>query len=282
MIVSTQKPQDQYIKVGNTNTRFWAAGDKGTAVILLHPGLSSVENWVLNINALAKHHRIYAIDMLGFGYTGLPEPPYSLDKAAQHVNDFLETQHIERVSLVGHCGGGVVSLYFAFHFPDKLEKLVLVNSWGLGKEAPFITRLGTLPIIGELIMRPSRKSASMIMKMCVYDPVVLTDEMVGDFYRCMSLPGAQKAYMSVFRAIGNFNGPRAEILQFIRENLANITSPTMIIWGKQDRSLPVAHAYIAREGIPNAKLHIFDPCGHMPPTEHSEEFNNLLLEFLAE
>jgi pimeloyl-ACP methyl ester carboxylesterase len=280
--MSTQKPQDQYIKVGDINTRFWAAGGKGTAVILLHPGLGAVENWELNINALAQNHRVYAIDMLGFGHTGLPEPPYSLDKAAQHVNNFLEAQHIERASLVGHCGGGVVSLQFAIQFPEKLEKLVLVASWGLGKETPFIMRLGTLPIIGELIMRPSRKSAAMIMKMCVYDPAVATDEMVEDLYQRMSLPGAQKAYMSVFRAIGNFRGPRAEILRFIRDNLANITAPTLIIWGKQDRSLLVAHAGVAKEGIPNAELHVFDPCGHMPPIERPEEFNKLVLEFLAQ
>ena len=119
------------------------------------------------------------------------------------------------------------------------------------------------------------------MKMCVYDQAVLTDEIVDDFYRCMSLPSAQKAYMSVFRAIGNINGPRTEILRYIRDNLANITSPTLIIWGKQDRSLPVTHADIAKERIPNAQLHVFDPCGHLPPTEYPEKFNNLVLEFLS-
>lgn len=279
--MSIQRPQDQYIKVGNVNTRYWVAGDEGTAVVLLHPGLGAVENWELNINALAKGHRVYAIDMLGFGHTGLPEPPYSLSKAAQHVNDFLETQHIEQASLVGHCGGGAVSLYFAFHFSEKLEKLVLMNSWGLGKEAPFITRLGTLPIIGELIMRPSRKSAAMILKMCVYDSAVVTDEMVEDLYHRMSLPNAQKAYMSVFRAIGNFQGPRTEILRFIRGNLANITAPTMVIWGTQDRSLPVSHADVAKDSIPNAKIHVFDSCGHMPQIEYPEEFNSLVLAFLA-
>jgi pimeloyl-ACP methyl ester carboxylesterase len=279
--MAVQKPQDQYCQAGNIKTRFWAAGEKGSAVILLHPGLSSVENWAFNINSLAKNHRVYAIDMLGFGYTGLPEPPYSLPKAAQHVSDFLEAQNMDTANIIGHCGGGVVSLYFAFQFPAKLEKLILVSSWGLGKEGPFITRLGTLPLIGDLLMRPNRKSADMIMKMCVYDPTVLTDEMIDDFYRCMSLPGAQKAYMAVFRAIGNFGGPRPEILHYIRNNLVNITVPSMIIWGKQDRSLPVEHANAAKEGIPNAGLHIFDHCGHLPPLERPEEFNNLVLEFLA-
>jgi pimeloyl-ACP methyl ester carboxylesterase len=279
--MSIQKPLDQYIQAGNIKTRFWAAGDKGSAVVLLHPGLGAAENWELNIGALAKNHRVYAIDMLGFSYTGLPEPPYSLAKAAQHVSDFLETQNIDKASIVGHCGGGVVSLYFAFQFPEKLEKLVLVNSWGLGKEQPFITRLGTLPIIGDILMRPNRKSAAMILKMCVYDPTVVTDEMIEDLYQRMSLPGAQKAYMSVFRAIGNFGGPRPDILRYIRNNLPNIAVPTLVVWGKQDRSLPVEHANVAKEGIPNAELHVFDPCGHMPPIERSEEFNNLVLEFLS-
>ena len=61
----------------------------------------------------------------------------------------------------------------------------------------------------------------------------------------------------------------------------NITAPTLTIWGKQDRSLPVAHADVAKEGILNAELHVFDPCGHMPPIERPEEFNVLVLEFLS-
>jgi 4,5:9,10-diseco-3-hydroxy-5,9,17-trioxoandrosta-1(10),2-diene-4-oate hydrolase len=98
----------------------------------------------------------------------------------------------------------------------------------------------------------------------------------------MCLPGAQKAYMSVFRSISNFNGPRADILQYIRDNLGKIAVPTLIVWGKQDRLRPVAHADVAKEGIPNAQLHLFDPCGHLPPIEYPDEFNNLLLEFLAD
>ena len=120
--MSTHKPQDQYIKAGNTNTRFWAAGDKGSAVTLLHPGLGAIENWELNINALAENQCVYAIDMLGFTYTGLPEPPYSLKKAAQHVSDFLETQNIEKASLIGHCGGGVVSLYFLLSVSREIRE----------------------------------------------------------------------------------------------------------------------------------------------------------------
>jgi 4,5:9,10-diseco-3-hydroxy-5,9,17-trioxoandrosta-1(10),2-diene-4-oate hydrolase len=276
-----QKPLDQYVEAGNVRTRFWAVGDKGSVVILLHPGLGSVENWSQNIFALAKNHRVYAIDMLGFGHTGLPNPPFSLNKAAQHVNDFIETQGIERVNVVGHCGGGVVSLYFAFQFPDKLEKLVLVSSWGLGSDEPLITRLGTLPIVGDLLMRPMRKSTEMIWKMGVYDQRIISDELVSTFYKLMRLPGAQKAYMSVFRSIGNFNGSRPDILQYVRDNLNRITAPTLIVWGKQDRLRPVAHAEVAKERIPNSRLHVFDPCGHLPPIEYPEEFNNLLLEFLS-
>lgn len=86
--------------------------------------------------------------------------------------------------------------------------------------------------------------------------------------------------MSVFRSISNFNGPRAEILQYIRENLNKITAPTLIVWGRQDRLRPIAHADVAKERIPDSRLHVFDPCGHLPPIEYPEEFNNLLLEFL--
>jgi pimeloyl-ACP methyl ester carboxylesterase len=279
--MSAQKPQDQYVKVGNINTRFWAAGDKGTYVILLHPGLGTVEMWQHNLNALAQHHRVYAIDTIGFGRTDKPEVPYSMAYSAQHVNEFMEVQGIEVASLVGNCLGGAISLQFAINFPEKLEKLVLVDSFGLGREMAFIMRMSTVPVIGELLMRPSRRLPSMLGKKSTYDPAVITDELVEDLYQCISLPGAQKAYMSVFCAVQNFRGPRPEILRFIGDNLGNIAAPTLIIWGKQDRILPVAHAYVAREKIPNSELHIFDPCGHIPEFECPEEFNALVLEFLA-
>ena len=279
--MSTQTPQDQYIKVGQINTRFWALGDEGTIVLLIHGLGGSVEDWMVNINALAEHHRVYAMDLVGSGHSDKPSAPYSFSYLAQFANNFMEAQNIDRASLIGHSMGGGVSLQFTIQFPDKVEKLVLVNSAGLGKEVTFLLRLLTLPIVGELLTRPSRKGTANFLKECVHDPALVTEELVELGYSLAALPGAQKSFLSTVRAGCNFRGMREDALRSIVDNLATITAPTLIFWGQQDRILPVAHAHVAEERIPNVRLHIFDTCGHLTQLERSEEFNALVLEFLA-
>jgi len=193
----------------------------------------------------------------------------------------MEAQNIDRVSLIGHSLGGGVSLQFTIQFPDKVDKLVLVNSAGLGKEVSLLFRLPTLPIIGELLTRPSRKGTANLLKECVHDPAVVTDELIELGYSLAALPGAQNSFLSMVRTLGNFRGIRKDVLRSIVDNFTTITAPTLVFWGQQDRILPVAHAYVAEKRIPNARLHIFDPCGHLTQLERPEEFNSLVLEFLA-
>jgi len=280
-MISTDTPRDQYIKVGQIETRFWALGDEGTPVIMLHGLGGSVEDWQLNINALAQHHRVYAVDLAGFGRSEKPPVVFTFSYGAQFVNDFMEVQHIELASLIGLSMGGGVALQCAIQFPDKVEKLVVADSAGLGRELAFILRFVTLPLIGELLTRPSRKGTFWSLKQCVYNPAILTEELVESSYQLAALPKAQECFLSTLRGFANFRGQRAEDIHSIVDNLATITAPTLIIWGQQDRILPVAHAHVAKEKIPNAELHILNHCGHLPQLERSEEFNALVLEFLA-
>lgn len=277
----TQTPQDQYIKVGQINTRFWVLGDEGTTVILIHGIGGSVEAWTPNVNVLAQHHRVYAIDLVGFGRSDKPSMPYSFSYMARFVNDFIQAQHIDRATVIGHSLGGGISLQFTIQFPDKVEKLVLVSSGGLGRELNLLLRLATLPVIGELLTRPSRKRTAQFLKECIHDPALVTDDLVQLFYQMAVLPGAQKSFLATLRADVNLQGLRADVMRPIQHDLATITAPTLIVWGQQDRIVPVAHAHAAERRIPNAELRILDPCGHMPQFERAEEFNALVLGFLA-
>ena len=276
----TQKPQDQYIKVGQINIRFWASGDEGAAVILLHGLGGSVEHWEHNINALAQLHRVYALDWVGFGRSDKPPitPSYSL--AAQFLSDFMEVQHIERASLIGNSMGGGVTLQFAIQFSDKVSKLVLVASAGLGKELGVFLRLVSLPLIGEFLTRPSRKGIVQLWKNIVYDPTLITDELVESFYQMAALPGAQKSLLSALRSGVNLFGQHTDIIRSIINNLGTITAPTLVIWGQQDGIIPVAHIYVAQEKIPHAEVQILDYCGHLPQFECPNEFNAIVQEFL--
>ena len=279
--MSAQTPRDQFIQVGQIKTRYWASGDHGTAVVLVHGIGASIEDWIFNINALAEHHRVYALDLVGSGHTDKPSVRYSLPYLAQFVNDFMEAQGIDRANLIGNSLGGFVALQFAIQFPHRLEKLVLVSSAGLGQEVYLPFRLCSLPLVGEWLTRPSRKSTAQLLTDCVHDPALVTDEWIERGYQLSTLPGAQASFLAILRAGCTLRGIREDTRRPIADNMASITAPTLIIWGQQDRILPVGHAYVAHQGIPNAQLHIFESCGHVPQMECAQEFNSLVLKFLA-
>lgn len=276
-----QTLQDQYVKVGQINTRYRTLGDEGTTVILLHGLGGHLELWMDNIVALAQHHRVYAVDLVGFGRSDKPATSYSLSFLAQFLKDFMNALIIERASLIGCSMGGGVALQFALTFPEKLEKLVLISTIGLGKETALIFRLVAFPVIGELLTHSSRTGVTRSFKQVMYDPTLITEELVENTYQMSVLPGAKRALLSAVRTNAKYFGLSSNNSNPIVNKLTTIAAPTLIIWGQQDRIIPVSHAYVATKNLPNARLHIFERCGHWPSLEYSEEFNNRVLEFLV-
>ena len=280
--MTSQTPEDLYVDLGRINTRYWALGDEGDPVILIHGLGGYAENWGENVAALAAKHRVYVPDLVGFGLSDKPIAPYTLDYFAEFVKEFMLAVGIDRASMAGWSLGGAVSLQFASRFPDELDKLVLVSSAGLGKEVSFALRLLTLPLVGEALTRPSRKGTKSFYEECVDDPGLITSEWIELGYQMDSLPNTQRSFLATLRAGLTLAGFRRSVYKPILDKLGSIRTPTLIIWGQQDRILPVEHGSVAKNGLPNARLHVFDPCGHLPPLEHPEAFNRLVLDFLAE
>jgi 4,5:9,10-diseco-3-hydroxy-5,9,17-trioxoandrosta-1(10),2-diene-4-oate hydrolase len=277
-----QRPQDQYVKVGNINTRFWTAGDKGTSVILVHGLGAFIEYWERNINHLAINHRVYALDLVGFGRSDKLPAMLNTSFLVQFINNFMEVQRIDNASIVGNSMGGMLALMFALKYPDKLRKLVIEDAGGIGKEVSLNLRLLSLPLLGEMVIQPSRRLAARFLNNMVYDPAMIPDEMIELFYQYMAQPGGKKCLLTMERNMFNFFGRRSYIVNSILNNLPTIKAPTLVIWGKQDNISSAAHAHLAAEKIPNCSLKIFDRCGHIPHFEHVEEFNDVVLKFLAE
>lgn len=281
MISTTLKiPQDEYVKVGSVKTRYWRAGNKGSPVILLHGGGGSVEFWLYNIPVLAKHHRVYAFDMVGSGLSDKPSATYCLTYQAQFIKDFMEALGIDRATLIGNSMGGGAALQFALLFPERLHKLVLVDSFGLGREISFGLRLASIPFVVRSL-RPNRRIFEPMIRHDFHDPTCISQEWLEIRYPIFALPGRQKALEQLARTNLSLLGVRRSVYRPLVEQLSKIAAPTLIVWGKQDRILPVAHAYVAAKYLPNSQLHIFDPCGHHPHLERPDEFNHLVLEFLA-
>lgn len=275
-------PEDQHINVGNLKTRYWALGDQGTVVILIHGLGASADIWKHNVETFAKQHRVYVPDLIGFGRSDKPGPSFSAFDYARFLDDFMKIFNIERANLVGQSLGGGIALHYALQFPQKVSKLVLVDSAGLGKEVIWTLRLMSLLLIGELVSYPNRKGVELFFKFAVRNQALITKDFVELYYNFFSQPGFQKFLLKIVRSIITIHGAREEVLAPVMNNLDKITQPTLIIWGEKDRVLPLKHAYRGKEKLPNAKLKIIEGCGHIPFFERSEEFNRLVLGFLSE
>ena len=274
--------EDQYIRIGNLKTRYWALGDQGTVVILIHGLGASADIWMHNVEALAKQHRVYVPDLVGFGRSDKPESSFSPLDFIRFLDDFMNILNIERASLVGQSLGGGIALHYTLQFPQKVKKLVLVDSAGLGKEVIWTLRLMSLPLVGELISYPNRKGVEIFFKLAVRNQALVTKDFIDLYYNIFSQPGFQKFLLKILRSIVNIRGARKEVLAPYLDNLSKITQPVLIIWGGMDRVLPLKHAYFGREKLPKAELKIMEGCGHIPFFERSEEFNRLVLTFLSE
>lgn len=274
-------PQDQYVRVGNIKTRYWSLGDQGSPIVLVHGIGSAIETWALNVEALAQHHQVYALDLVGSGRSDKPLGSYSLVALAEFVKGFADVMELDRFSLIGNSMGGGIALQFALLYPQQIEKLVLVNSLGLGQEVSWSLRLANLPLV-DRFYKPTRSSTALTLKQAVENQALITDEWIDRFYHLLSLPGASGALISQIRTNVDWLGVRKEVYQPIVDRLSTITAPTLVVWGKQDQILPVAHAQVAMQQLLNARLQLFDPCGHWSHFERAVEFNRLVSEFLAD
>jgi len=274
-------PQDRYIKVGQFNTRYWVAGDKGSPVVLIHGIGQYVEYWTSAINEIAAQHQVYALDLLGHGKTDKPlDIAYTVDDFSRFVKDFMSALGIEKAHIVGHSLGGAISLRMALNNTPAVDRLVLVDSGGLGREISMVFRISSLPFLGEIITWPSIFSAKTLLRMFVQDPITITDDYIEHYYQISTLPNTQKAVLKTLRSIGNLWGQVDNSPDIQR--LPSMTNPVLVIWGRQDNVVPVAHADTAAKGLPNVRVQIIENCGHSPPLEHASVFNRLLLEFLGD
>ncbi len=274
-------PPDSYVKVGPYNTRYWEAGRKGSAVLLVHGLGGSVENWSQNIGPLSKRHRVYALDLPGFGRTDKAPIPRTLYDLVDFIAQFMGKVGIDKASLAGNSLGGGLVLQFAAQYPALTEKLILADSAGLGRDVRIDLRACAVPCLGEWLTRHSRNTVVSLWRKIVYDPALVSDELVDLTYELYRLPGAREALLTTLRAGIDLGGQRKKLVEELRRNLPAITAPVLITWGRQDGIIPLKHAEAGRRQLARSEVYVFEECGHMPQFEHPDLFNELALRFLA-
>ena len=272
---------ERYIKIGDIKVRYLTAGESGPPLVLVHGLGASAEIWQENIQPLALNYRVYAPDLIGFGYTDKPDINYSPFDFLVFLDGFISAIGLQKTSLAGlSLGGGIVLLY-TLEYPGKVDKLVLVDSAGLGKEMTVPMRLGSIPFLSRWF-KVSKPVLASLMKRLVHDPGVITDDLVDFYYEMLAQPHAMRTVARVLSSVANLAGAKKDVLVYIRDRLSRINSPTLIVWGREDRIIPLKHGIYGHGQIRGSRLQVFEQCGHIPNLEKPAEFNRLVLDFLGE
>jgi pimeloyl-ACP methyl ester carboxylesterase len=258
---------------------------KGSPIVLIHGVAGRAEQWDQTVQLLADHHTLVAPDLLGHGDSAKPRGDYSLGAHASGIRDLLVALDIERATVVGHSLGGGIAMQFAYQFPERCERLVLVSSGGLGGQVHPLLRAATLPgseIVLPLLAHPRVLEIGSLIpralgRVGLRTRVDLTEMARG--YQSLSNAEARNAFIHTVRAVIDAGGQRINASD--RLYLAS-KMPSLIVWGRHDRIIPVEHARPAHELMPGSRLVLFDESGHFPHLDAPLRFARTLEAFVEE
>lgn len=280
VVENTREDTTSSPEIGNTITAAGIATNyhdlgSGEPVLLIHgsgPGVSAWANWRLTLPTLAKHHRVIAPDILGFGYTERPEgAEYNAETWLAHLVGLLDALNLEQVSIVGNSFGGALALRFATRYPDRVKRLVLMGSVGV----LFPLTPGLDAVWGY---QPSVANMRHLLDVFAYDQSYATDELAELRYRASTRPGVHESYAAMFTE------PRQQKVSEMAVSeldITNLRHDTLIIHGRDDQVIPLSNSLRLLDLIPHSQLHVFARCGHWVQVEHSDRFNTLVNSFLS-
>jgi pimeloyl-ACP methyl ester carboxylesterase len=261
-----------YVKAGN-----------GPALLLLHGVGCTHRTWLPVLDALARRYTVIAPDLLGHGESDKPRADYSIGAFANGMRDLLTVLDIDTVTVVGHSFGGGVAMQFAYQFPERTERLVLVGSGGLGPDVSAaikaITFTGFHQVM-ELLTLPGVRHVGTTglkaLSLTGLDQFRDYDE-VAAIYDSFRDRRARAAIRHVVRAVVDWQG---QIVTMADRAYLTEAMPMCVVWGEKDRVIPVSHAARAAELAPGAQVEVIPNAGHFPHKDHPERFVRILDDFV--
>lgn len=255
---------------------------QGPVLVLLHGIAGSSDTWVPAMQLLRHDFTVLAPDFLGHGRSGKPLGDYSLGNQASGVRDLLHVLDLDRATVVGQSFGGGVAMQFAYQFPERCERLVLVDAGGLGREVSWLLRLTTLPAaeyVMPLIFPALARQWGDGVTRWLGDHGIRNARATEMWraYRSLVDPDNRRAFVRTMRAVID---PGGQSVSAVSRLYLAARMPTLIVWGEDDRIIPVSHAHQAHEAIPGSRLEIMPGVGHFPQVEDTPRFVDLLVDFV--
>lgn len=269
----------KFVTVDDKKVHYVEKGD-GKPIILIHGFLYHTVMWKKNIDALAERFKVYAIDLWGWGYSErLKKMEYSFELYGNQVTGFMDALNIERATLAGQSMGGSISVYVAAHFPERVDRLILVDPAVIPYPMTTTGKIYQLPFVGEFLnaIPGDALMKNNIKTVWFYDENKVTEEYTKEVLQPFCIKGSYAGAMYILR-----NVIKAPYVEKEANLLAKMNKPTLIIHGREDKAIPLNKSETLNDLWKGSKLVIFEKAGHTPHEEYPERFNKLAIDFLSE
>ena len=232
---------------------------------------------------LQDEYTVLAPDFVGHGHSDKPSGDYSLGNFANWMRDLLTILGIDRATVIGQSFGGGVAMQFAYQFPDRCERLVLVDAGGLGREVSWMLRLVTLPgaeyVLPAVFPSFARGWGDAVARLA--DRVGFRSVPALEIwhsYRSLTDGENRRAFVRTMRSVIDPGGQTVSAMDrlYLAESI-----PTLIVWGQRDRIIPLTHAHQALAAAPHSRLEVMPGVGHFPHSEHPDSCAAILRDFLG-
>jgi pimeloyl-ACP methyl ester carboxylesterase len=261
----------------------YRTGGHGPLLLLIHGITNSSASWEPVLATLGQRFTVIAPDLLGHGDSAKPRGDYSLGANASLLRDLMLALGHERATIVGHSLGGGIAMQMAYQFPERVERLVLVSSGGLGRQVTPLLRAVALP------------GAELVLPLLASEPLVNAGAKVGGWIARTGLRvgtdiaamaagvaslrdiEARRAFVHTARSVIDVGGQRVDATDKLY--LAEAV-PTLILWGDRDPIIPARHGIRAHDLMPGSSLRIFEGAGHFPHHDDPAGFATAITEFV--
>ena len=258
-------------------------GGEGATLLLIHGIGGDWRTWEPVLDALAQRHHVVAVDLPGHGRSAKGAGDYSLGALACSLRDLGGALGVERATVVGHSLGGGIAMQFAYQFPERCERLVLVSSGGLGPDVGVVLRLATLPG-SELFLSLTAPAWRSLVNLAASAGRRLRIRPAADAehyaraFAALAEPDTRAAFLGTLRGVVGTRGQLVDARDrlYLAEHM-----PTLIVWGERDAVLPVDHGHAAQDAIPGSRLEIFENAGHLPQLDDPGRFITVMNDFMA-
>jgi len=268
-------PESDFFQFEGMNIHYRKTGS-GPFIVLIHGVTSSLHTWDYWQKKLSENYTVISLDIPSFGLTGPhPKNDYSVEMYMRMLDVLTYKYKIDNFTIVGNSFGGYLSWNYSLHKPEKINKLVLIDSAGFKDITPMFLMFNaiTLPGFNWIVSNITHK---IIIKLSLYNVFgnkkMVTDKVVERYYELLLRKGNRKGYTLVLKDLIK----RKKLVSQIKR----IEQSTLILWGTKDRIIPLKHAYLFNTHIKNSKLEIFEGSGHIAMEENPKESLKILEQFL--